>query len=321
MVWALLGGIVVLKTDLRFIVATGIFTLASGAASAQQAGSSELVDDWSGELALSISPRVGQPLSAESDDSPIDESEGGVSVAVKRKGDRGFTHFQVKVGADSSPQLLDDADATSAVYGELTLGDAFIPFPLLAEELGGADASDAVRPYARYRYARKFADFLGDYDRTDHKVTAGVRYRDIRKLMSSSMVRDASGRLSPVMGWYWEGRAEISRVWSTNDAKELLNPLVRVDVYSRPMLLGRLFARAQGDVGFYEHAQTPTGEKRVDKTMRLTGGLSLDSLISRLSGALSAEAAVQYQRRWSNEPTARHERWYFVPSVTVTTKF
>ncbi len=176
--------------------------------------------------------------------------------------------------------------------------------------------SDAVRPYLRYRFISAHSEFIGGRIRDDHRITGGVRYRNIRSIMTSSLEpwRD------PVMGWYWEGRLEGSKIFSTDPTKRRIAPTARLDVYSRPIGLVRIFGRAQGELSWFEDAPLANGDNRRDQLVRFSAGLDVGRLLGQFTSALSGEVGVQYQKRWSNEPTARHERGYFVPSLILSTK-
>lgn len=237
---------------MRTAALTCLVSMVSAPAFAQ--GSHQDIQVWNGIFAISASPRIGRSLPFRADDIPVDESEAEISVAAANRDAFGFTKLESRIGVASSPQLLDDSDAASAIYAQVTVGDSFIPFRrLLLRSTGNLNGkvADAWRPYARYRFTRNYANFFRAYARSDHQVTAGIRYRDVRTIMADSQLAPATevGAASETVGWYWEARAEGSQIWSTDDTRKRFTPLVRLDVYSRPVAGGvRIFARSQGDV-------------------------------------------------------------------------
>lgn len=283
---------------------------------------------WEGEAELSIGPRIGEPLPIDSDDDIVDDSEGELTISITRSNIPTVNQLQFKLGITSSPQYLDAQDPESSYYGEVAIGDTYVSLRRLRPHSGNGatnEVEDAWRPYGRYRFTRIFQGFLNDYVRNEHQVTAGIRYRDVRSIMCDLAIAAATevGACSNMRGVSWEVRAEVNRIWSSDDAEERFNPVLRFDLISRRLLGGvRIFGRAQAEAGFYQHARVPlTNERREDWRLRLTGGIDLSVLASRLGPDVALELAGQFQRRWSNDPSKEHSRAYFIPTLSVTTPF
>lgn len=268
---------------------------------------------WSSEVIFSLTPKVGSslPLSTELD--PVDNSEVSGAFAIKRKGNSGLTDFAVETGFTSAPQLLDDNDETSSLYVKATLGDRYVPLPQLLRDLQGNAAAkaapDEIRPYASYQFAKLYSGFLDARTSHDHTATVGVRYRDIRSVMSAT----------DKMGVYTELRAEVARVWSNDNSRDQIIPGIRAKLVSRPLASGvRFFGEARGDFMFYTDRPVATsGKDREDQRLRLTAGADLSAL---LKGPI-LEVAVQYQKLWSNDQAAEHDRIFFAPTFRFTKAF
>lgn len=307
-------------------------TLFASSAAAQHASTPTPVGKpvkelWSGSMEISASPRLGKPLPRFSDEVLRDESEGEVNVSIQRDEVLGNYPLKAKFGLTGSPQVLDDQDATSAYYGEITFGDTYRPLYELELEKGGGrapDVEDAYRFYARYRFTSAHKGSFDTWLRDEHQLTAGIRYRDVRTIMCSTVMGPArdEGACSNLSGIYLEWRAEVSQIFSTDVTKRRIAPNVRGDIYS-PRFLGgiRFFGRAQLEASFYSELRTPAGALREDWRLRATSGFDLSALASRLGPGINFELAGQYQRRWSNDPGSRHERLYFAPSISLKVGF
>lgn len=325
-----------MKRLAMLMLASGIPSLAlaqdaTGDLSTVQASSKGFFSGWEGQQEFSISPRVGKALPLDSGEDRVDESEGEVSLLARRENTLGVLPLQLKGGLTLSPQLFDDGDPESAFYGELTVGDSFIPFRqiLLRPGVKGAGAratkvEDGWRPYFRYRFTSIYADLFDAWDRNEHRGTIGLRYRNIETIMSSGRMRPASevGAASNVPGWSWELRGEVNRVWSTASSKRQWNPMVRGSLFSRPIAgFFRLYGEAQFELGLFRDEKDLEGDLRRDRRLRLTGGVDLSEWASKVGADVTFQLTGQYQRRWSNVADARHERGYFIPALSIITSF
>ena len=130
---------------------------------------------WNGEISVTLAPKVGAslPLSTELD--PVDNSEFSGAFAIERKGRTGLTDFAIETGITAAPQLLDDNDESSSLYAKATLGDRYVPLPLLLDRLRGNAVAqarpDEVRPYASYQFTKVYSGFLDARTSDDHTVT------------------------------------------------------------------------------------------------------------------------------------------------------
>lgn len=254
----------------------------------------------------------------------VDESDAELSLAFRRPFARlRGVQIQFKGGLTYSPQMLSDADRESALYGEVSIGDTYLPLRRLMENGRIREAEgleDAFRPYGSYRFTNVRNSFIGASARDDHQVTGGIRYRDVRtRLCDPSQSEDSCER-----GYYFEARLEVANVWSTDPTRDRLMPTVRLDIVSREYMNSlRLFGRASVDANFYANAQNLAGDAREDWRLRLTGGVDLSALMMRTTGLsdITVEFAVRYQQRWSNVADQDHRRFYFVPAFRVATKF
>lgn len=267
------------------------------------------------EFGIGLSPTIGKPISSDADDSLVDDSEYELSLRVWRA----VNHLkkmrvQIKIGVTDAPNYLDGDNPESTAYGELQIGDTYIPFrELLKGEFGSPvlASTNAIRPYARYRLVSVHEDFLQDRTRTDHKFTLGVRYRRVPYVMDDP----------EVPGLYVEGRAEVTRAFSTSDPDEFWNPTLRLDVYSPPFWMDtRFVATVAGDANFYAHTRAPDGDKRRDLRLRTTIGFDVTEPLKRLLGisGIRGELFGRFQRRWSNDSQKEHTRLYFLPSVSLS---
>lgn len=59
------------------------------------------------------------------------------------------------------------------------------------------------------------------------------------------------------------------------------------------------------------------GTNREDQRLRLTGGLDLSGLYD----GPDLEIGVQYQKVWSNDPTAERDRFFFPPTLVLRHSF
>lgn len=260
---------------------------------------------WSTEAAITLTPKIGTPLPLPSELDPVDNSGIAASVTFERRGRTGLTDFAIEAGTTYAPQLLDDNDEQSSIYAKATIGDRYVPLPQLTRRLGSAidgQENDAIRPFASYQFARVHSGFLDTKTADDHTVTAGIRYRDVRTIMT-----ETGGR-----GIYTELRGQVERVWSTSAAREQIIPGVRARLVSQPFGANlRLFGEARGDFKFYTDRPLSSGQDREDQRLRLTTGIDL----SELFDGPFVEVAIQYQKIWSNDPTAEHDRLYFAPTL------
>lgn len=282
-----------------------------------------VLDDWGGRFEISIAPRLGKEQPFESSEELVDESEGEVSLSVRRPNTVGRLPLQLKTGITHSPQYVDEADPQSAYYGEVSVGDSYLSLREFALRHSGeraGDVEDGMRPYARYRFARVYEDFFDSWRRNDHRLAVGVRYRDVRTIMCEVAAPAASeaGACSNVPGVSWEARGEVNRIWSSDPAEERLAPSGRLSVYSRPMWGGlRAYGEADLEARFYDSVRiAPGGRKREDLRLRLTAGVDLTPLVGRAVPGMGFTLAGQFQRRWSNEDGRGHSRFYFIPTIT-----
>lgn len=315
---------------MKTIIAAAALCLFATAATAQSAEppSAEAADNWEGEIEFSIGPRLGKEQPFDTSEELVDESEAELSVAVRRTLDGFPWQLQLKAGMAWSPQYFDDGDPESGLYSEASIGDTYVPLRqlLLRGKKDRAKAvEDGLRPYARYRFTRVHNQLLGNRVRDEHQATFGLRFRDVRTIMCERELppADMAGACTDTRGVYWEARAEINRIWSTDPNEERVVPSLRVDLYSRP-LAGevRIFGQAQIEARFYEQARDPvSGGRREDLRLRLGAGLDLSGLSGRVLPGLGLELMAQFQRRWSNDDTKEHKRFYFIPSLTLTKTF
>ena len=104
----------------------------------------------------------------------------------------------------------------------------------------------------------------------------------------------------------------MERVWSTSAAREQIIPGVRARLVSQPFGANlRLFGEARGDFKFYTDRPLAGGQDREDQRLRLTTGIDLSGLFD----GPFVEVAIQYQKTWSNDPAAEHDRLYLAPTV------
>lgn len=279
--------------------------------SAAPAMAEEGEGQWTKEIQLNLTPKIGTSLPLSTDLDPVDNSGVDGSFTIERKGRTGLSDFAITFGITSAPQLLDDNNETSSLYVKATVGDRFIPFGEILRRVDGRDLSiepDAWRPYASYQFARVHSGLLDRRTSDDHTMTIGIRYRDIRSVMRSSGER----------GVYAEFRGEIQRVWSTLDEREEIVPSVRARLYSRPLPGGwRIFGEGRGDYKFFTNRPLVGGEDREDRRLRLTLGADLSSLLN----GPQVEVGVEYQKLWSNDDTADHDRLFFAPTISLGHKF
>lgn len=272
---------------------------------------------WRSEIIFLLAPKAGSSLPLSTEIDPVDNSEVSGAFVIKRKSKSGLTDFALETGFTSAPQLLDDNDETSSLYIKATLGDRYVPLPQLLRDLQGNAAAkatpDKIRPYVSYQFAKLYSGFLDMRTSDDHTATVGIRYRDIRSVMSATNE----------MGVYTELRAEVARVWSTDDSRDQIIPGVRAKLVSRPLACGiRMFGEARGDFMFYTNRPVATsGKDREDQRLRLTAGADLSELLKGLLKEPLLEVAVQYQKLWSNDQTAGHDRIFFAPTFTLTQAF
>jgi hypothetical protein len=281
---------------------------------------------WQGGLELSVTPRIGRQQPFDTSEDVVDESETELVLSFKRPNTVGSLPLALKAGLTWSPQYFDDSDPQSGIYGEIGVGDSYLPLSRLAFRRGTAAPTaidDGFRPYASYRYTSVRQAFLDARVRDEHQITAGLRYRDIRSIMCQPNAVEGVTPCGTDPGVSWEARAEVKQIWSSDPAEERTAPSVRADLISRPRAGGiRFFARAQVEARFYDSARaSPSGEHRQDWILRLTPGINLTGLIQHWLRGPELELGGQLQRRWSNDPGRRNTRFYFVPSLSFSGSF
>jgi len=271
---------------------------------------------WSAEGELTLSPSFGKSIE-ETSAATVDDSEYEAAIRLRGPLDSlGGMRLQLQAGVTYSPNW-DTDPSESAYYGEIQLGDTYIaPRRLLRGDFGtvASDTEPAIRPFGRIRHSRVEKNFLGSRQRDDTQATIGLRYRRAPYVLEN----DRS-----VRGMYFEIRAEVSRIWSTDRDERLWNPKVQFDVYSKPLARSlRLLARVSYEVNFFSEKRVPA-ELRQDGRLRVTAGADLSQLAARVFGSenVSVEILGRYQGRWSNDPTGDHQRGYFVPSISLTLPF
>jgi hypothetical protein len=290
------------------------------------------LQEWDGFAEIQLRPALGEPLRRDSDNDLVDDSEYEAAIRIRRNLDdlRGI-RLQVQAGVVSTPNLFDHDNAESAYYGEVQLGDTFVPFSELRRgnfrESAAATRVNAFRPYVRYRFSGVREGFLDRDIRDDHRGTLGMRYRRVPYVVERTYTEDGvpiPPQLLP--GFYFEIRAEVSRIWSTKATEELWNPRLQLDLYSPPFWSGaRFVVRTTGEMNLFKDALAPDGSKRVDTRLRVLAGLdlseSLKDLLNLSDTGLQAELLGRFQTRWSNDPAREHSRLYFVPSFGLTFPF
>ncbi|TXC73374.1 hypothetical protein FSZ31_01020 [Sphingorhabdus soli] len=291
---------------------------------AQDKGS---VKGWTAKGTFDLGIRLGKNLPLDADPDLVDESELGAKIAFKRKSSNGLVPLQFSFGITDSPGLVKGADPASTYFGRITIGDAYLPLrelTLASDPTKSATAvSDAIRPYAYYQYSSLHDGLLKKRQREDNEVGVGLRYRDVVTIMADRAMNGSAeevGAATNTPGWYWEASGQIARIWSSNPDKEKLVPQVKLSVYSPIIRRVRFFAKGQGDFSFYQSALTPMGDDRQDQRLRVTAGVDLSSLVEDW-GDVSLEIAGQFQRQWSNDPTAESTRGYFLPSASISFEF
>ena len=283
----------------------------------------EKESQWEGTLELNAAPTVGIPLNSSSTADPIDEMEFEAAIRFRRTIDEiGGLRLQFKAGVTSSPNFVDNDAAESSYYGEIQIGDTYMPFSALRQGRFGTSAGpvrvNAVRPYGRYRISSVHDDFIEAYQRTDHRAILGLRYR---RVTGNQPDPDDSSKNIPK--FYLEVRGEVGRVWSSLDSEEHWNPRFQVDLYS-PTFFNRtrFVVRATAEASIFDNAVAPSGEKRSDKRIRISTGFDLsDSIKDWLDWqdrSVTIELLGRFQKRWSNDPSKEHTRGYFVPTIAVS---
>jgi hypothetical protein len=280
---------------------------------------------WTGAIELSASPAFGEPIRTGVDDDPVDDSEYEALVRFRRPLDRlGGIRLQLQAGVTSTPEFLEgslDESRESSVYGEVQLGDTFVPFRELRRRNFRITANStepaALRPFVRYRFARVDEGTFDGYLRTDHTLTAGLRYRRIPFVTNDGK--------EP--GLYYELRAQVTRIWSTDPGEEIWNPRVQADVYSQPCWRGTRFVfRTSAEVNFFDNVRVPdangnpTDERRREPRFRVHLGFDVSKPLQtwlRFED-IELELMGRIQRRESNDESREHWRLYFVPSLTLT---
>lgn len=290
-----------------------------------------LWSDWSATLENRVAPALGEPVSDDFVDSYVDQSEYEVSLAIRRPLNFFYNlPFEIKGGVTAQPHLSDTAPQESSYYGQVTFGDTFMPLGRIVQ--GGdiqraADIDDAIRAYGRYKISSIQKGILDGESRQEQQASAGVRYRDIRRVICTQG-RQADGPYpcGDVPGRSWEARAEIAYLWSNDESRDRIFPSARVDYVSGPFWGGtRWVAAAMGEYSFYQNERVlPADELREDLRLRLQTGFDVSGPVKKLlavSKGVSAEVIGRFQRNWSDRPDRRHKRLYFVPSVTFSTAF
>src|SRR4028119_73465 len=225
-----------LTTGSILLLAASAFGPSPAAAQTDPPAPEARVSAWEGSLELSLGQRIGRERPFDSTEDVVDEGENELAFTLQRSNTIGSLPVAVTGGLTYSPYLFDDdEEPESAQYGEITLGDAFIPLHRLRPFKAGQATNkvqDAPRPYARYRYTRAFRGLLEDFQRNEHQITIGFRFRDIRTIMCDQVLRPASevGACTNVPGWSWEVRGEANRIWSSDPDEERLVPSVRAEV-------------------------------------------------------------------------------------------
>lgn len=288
--------------------------------------------EWDGFAEVQLRPAFGEPLISDSDNDLVDDSEYEAMLRIRRPLDdlRGIW-LQLQAGVVSTPNLLDGDNPESAYYGEVQLGDTYVPFSELRRgnfrESAAATRINAFRPYLRYRFSVVNEGFLDRRTRDDHRATLGLRYRRVPFIVERTYTEDGVPIPPQVLpGFYFEVRAEVSRIWSTKGSEELWNPRVQLDLYSPPFWSGaRFVVRTTGEMNLFDNALAPNGEERVDTRLRVSAGVdlseSLEDLLNIPDNRVQAEILGRFQSRWSNDPGREHTRLYFLPSLTVTLPF
>lgn len=241
----------------------------------------------------------------------------------------GGIRLQLQAGIVSTPNFLDADSSESAAYGEIQLGDTYVPFSELRRgrfRSAGATRKNAVRPYVKYRFSSVHEDLLEQHKRSDHRATAGFRYRRIPYTVQPGYSENGIPDTKLWPGAYFEVRAEVSKVWSSQGSEDLWNPRVQFDLYGPPFWNGTRFVfRATAEMNLYDHALAPDGDKRIDTRLRAVSGLDLSEPLRDQfdlpDGSVQAELLGRLQQRWSNDPGRKHTRLYFVPSLNFTVPF
>lgn len=293
------------------------------AASAQE--TPQWLRGWSGFFEVSASPAFGEPIRTGANDDPVDDSEYEALLRLRRPLNRaGGIRLQLQAGVTSTPEFFEgslDESRESSVYGEVQLGDTFVPFRELRRRnfriTANATEPAAFRPYLRYRLARVDKGTFEGYLRTDHSMTAGLRYRRVPFVTSDGK--------EP--GLYYELRAQLTRIWSTDPSEELWNPQVRADVYSQPFWRGtRIVVRASAEANFFENVRVPdangipSDELRREPRFRLNAGFDISKPLQTWLrfDDIELELMGRLQRRESNDESREHWRLYFMPALTLT---
>ncbi len=288
-----------------------------------EAQSIESVPQWEGFIDLAAAPTIGVSLPTSSGDDLVDDTELKAALRFRRTVDslRGL-RVQFQVGVTSSPNEFDSDIDESSYFGEVQLGDTYVPYSELRRGRFGTSAGDVrintVRPYARYRFTSVHDDFLAQGKRIDHRATLGLRYRRVARIDT-----DPDNPKDYIRGLHFELRAELGKVWSSSNTDEHWNPSVQVDIYS-PVFLNRtrFVVRVAADLSAYDDALAPNGDTRLDKRVRVSAGLDLSDTFKDWFNWKKASPQVEllgrYQQRWSNDPTKEHSRAYFVPTLSVS---
>jgi len=297
----------------------------------QPASTGGFWNNWSGFVENKISPALGEPISDAFADDYVDQSEYEAALAIQRPLDfAGGLLMEVRGGFTAQPHLSDDNAQESSYYGQLTLGDTYLPLGRAVQDgrlQKADDIEDAVRLFGRYRFASVHSGFLEKRTRDEQQTTAGIRYRDVRR------IRCTDGRTAKseypcgnVAGWSWEARAELTYLWSTESSKDRIFPTVRGDIISGPFWGGfRGVVSAVGEWSFYQNERVgPESDLRQDFRLRVQAGVDITGPLRRLFGgskAVSGEVLGRFQRNWSDRSDKEHSRIYFVPSLSFRTTF
>lgn len=283
---------------------------------------------WKMWIDLRASPAIGEDVRISSDTDRVDDSDYEATLRIRHDIDRlRGLRIEARAGVVALPNTFDNEDAESSIYGEVQLGDTFLTFAdirrLRLGQSASATARKAARPYVRYRFSRNYGGFVTDYKRTDHRFTAGLRYRYVPWTVVWTPTEGGQPSQPVTLPrTYFEARGELTRVDSTAPSQEHWNPRVQVDFYSRPFWNAtRFVVKATGDLFRFDNLRTQGGERILDKRLRLSAGFDVSEPIKDwmdlTDTSLQLEITGRWQRRWSNQPTREHSRAYFVPQLSL----
>lgn len=256
---------------------------------------------------LKASPAIGRSLVPDSSNSLLDESEYSTTLTVER--DMGTFKLTFAPSLSYSPNYYSGGDPESTVA--------------LSAGIARNESRDPAKPvpewYFGYDLGMNYSKLLESRSFTDHTFKAGINFKSRGFVFCpSSGGKTTISTCQTSNMFVFVITPEIAFTASTNSDRRRITPSV-VASFKGPVGPTSLITSIKLETRLFSEKLATASNKQADWRLTIYAGIDVGKILDKdWPKEVSFKVGGKYVRNWSNLASARFERGFIVPTISIT---